>query len=284
MKKKCPNSNCQSQKFSRNGTFYRRNDAKEIQRYRCLNCGKGFSSATFNPAYRQKKRTINQSLLYLLASGVSLRRSAKLLRVSRLTVERKFLYLAQAARRDFQQFWSKQEKIDYVQFDDLITIEHSKLKPLSVFVTVTRERKILEMKVSQMPPTGHLAKKSYEKYGWREDHRSQGIEELLRKIKPRLVCAPTFLSDKHPYYPCKVRKVFPQAIHKTVKGAKACVVGQGELKRQGNDPLFIVNHTLAMLRANINRLFRRTWCTTKKPKRLEDHLYIYAHFHNTCLI
>ena len=284
MKEKCPHSNCQSQKFSRNGTFYRENDAKKIQRYRCLKCGKGFSSATFNPAYRQKKRTINQNLLLLLASGVSQRRCAQLLRVSRRTIERKFLYLAQISRIQFNQFWLKQEKVDYVQFDDLITIEHSKLKPLSVFITVTGERKILEMKVSRMPSTGHLAKKSYEKYGWREDHRPQGIEEVLEKIKPRLVGAPTFLSDKHPYYPNKVAKIFPHATHKTVKGAKACVVGQGELKRKGSDPLFVVNHTLAMLRANINRLFRRTWCTTKKPKRLEDHLYIYAHFHNTCLI
>jgi hypothetical protein len=29
-----------------------------------------------------------------------------------------------------------------------------------------------------------------------------------------------------------------------------------------------------MLRANLNRLFRRTWCTTKKPEGLIDHLSI----------
>ena len=183
-----------------------------------------------------------------------------------------------------KKYWSEQKKIDDVQFDDLITTEHSKLKPLSVTTAVTSNRRILEMKVSQMPPTGHLAKKSYEKYGWREDRRPQGIEDLLKSLKPHLVKAPRFLSDQHPFYPNKVAKVFPHATHHTVKGVKACVVGQGELKGKGKDPLFAINHTLAMLRANVNRLVRRTWCTTKKPDRLEDHLYLYAYFHNTFLV
>ena len=55
------------------------------------------------------------------------------------------------------------------------------------------------------------------------------------------------------------------------KGEKAAITGQGELKKKQRDPLFSINHTLAMLRANINRLVRRTWCTTK----------IYMDVHNT---
>lgn len=71
--------------------------------------------------------------------------------------------------------------------------------------------------------------------------------------------------------------------HKRVKGRRGCVVGQGELKRGGRDPLFALNHTAAMLRANVNRLFRRTWCTTKRMDRLKAHLMIYIDFHNTVL-
>jgi len=39
-----------------------------------------------------------------------------------------------------------------------------------------------------------------------------------------------------------------------------------------------------MLRANVNRLIRRTWCTTKRIDRLVDHLTIYADYHNRLLI
>jgi hypothetical protein len=39
-----------------------------------------------------------------------------------------------------------------------------------------------------------------------------------------------------------------------------------------------------MLRANINRLFRRTWCTTKKKEGLMQHLAVYMDFHNRILL
>lgn len=62
------------------------------------------------------------------------------------------------------------------------------------------------------------------------------------------------------------------------------MIGQGELKRIGKDPIFSLNHTFAMLRANINRLVRRTWCTTKRQDRLRLHIALYAVRHNLDLI
>ena len=41
-----------------------------------------------------------------------------------------------------------------------------------------------------------------------------------------------------------------------------------------------LNQTAAMIRDNIKRLARRTWCTTKKVERLLDLLMMYAHYHN----
>jgi hypothetical protein len=58
------------------------------------------------------------------------------------------------------------------------------------------------------------------------------------------------------------------------------IAGLGELKDHSFDPLFAINHTLAMLRANLARLARRTWVTTKKASRLEEFIQIYAGFHN----
>ena len=55
---------------------------------------------------------------------------------------------------------------------------------------------------------------------------------------------------------------------------------KGELKDHSFDPLFAINHTFAMLRANIARLVRRSWVTTKKASRLEQFLQIYMAFHN----
>ena len=61
-------------------------------------------------------------------------------------------------------------------------------------------------------------------------------------------------------------------------------MGQGELKKQGWDPIFNLNHTAAMFRANMSRLIRRTWCTTKKLSSLRDHLSLYTTYHNQTLL
>jgi sugar phosphate permease len=67
------------------------------------------------------------------------------------------------------------------------------------------------------------------------------------------------------------------------QGQRGSSTGQGELKKIKFDPLFSLNHTCAMLRANVSRLFRKTWCTTKRPDQLRAHLMIYAEYHNSQL-
>jgi len=172
-----------------------------------------------------------------------------------------------------------------MEFDDLETFEHSKCKPLSITLAVEHgSRRILGFRVAQMPAKGPLAKMAMKKYGPRKDERIVKREELFIELKDLLAPGAVIKSDKNPHYAPAVAKHFAGHIHRTFKGRRGCVVGQGELKRGGYDPLFSLNHTAAMLRANINRLFRRTWCTTKKRERLELHLALYAINHNFRLL
>ena len=80
------------------------------------------------------------------------------------------------------------------------------------------------------------------------------------------------------------RRHLPEADHQTVKGLRGCIAGQGELKKAGFDPLFALNHSAAMIRANVNRMFRRTWCRTQRRERLALHLALYAQYHNDVLL
>ena len=91
-------------------------------------------------------------------------------------------------------------------------------------------------------------------------------------------------SDEHKLYPSFVKKNSPKSKHLRFQGGRGSFIGQGELKRVKFDPLFALNHTCAMLRANINRLIRKTWCTTKKFEMLQNHIYIYMDFHNSVLV
>lgn len=265
----------------KSGFYRRKSDSKLIQRYRCLNCCRQFSSASQNPALHQKKRHINDRLRKLICSGVSLRRSAILLRVSRTTIKRKFEYLGSVAKQQLRSQNLAHQPIDEVQFDDQETFEHTKCKPLSITLAVeSKSRRILGFEVSQMPAKGHLAKIAIKKYGRRKDERSVGRKRLFETLKPLVLPTAVFKSDENPHYPIDLKTAFPRSTHQTFKGERGSIVGQGELKKVRFDPLFSLNHTCAMTRANMNRLFRRTWCTTKLPARLADHFAIYAVYHN----
>ena len=294
MKRYCPDSECSnrfpgplSKPIVRKGSYWRKSDGQLVGRWKCLACSKSFSSARLYPCYRQKKRKLNHPLKLLLNSGVSQRRAALILGVNRKTIVRKFRFLAEQARLEQQADLKSLEgsaPLMEIQFDELETSEHSKCKPLSVALAVEpKSRKILGFQVSRMPAKGPLAAIALRKYGPRADERAEGWNRLFESLKPIVHEEAHWLSDQNPHYPRALKRHFPKARHSTTKGLRGCIAGQGELKRIGFDPLFSLNHTCAMLRANLNRLFRRTWCTTKTKAGLIDHLSLYIFFHNQVL-
>lgn len=215
-----------------------------------------------------------------------MRRTAKLLGVHRTTIKRKLMYLSRIAEKSQRSFLNELQENPCTELwlDDLITIEHTKLKPLSVSVLVDNKRRILGMEVSQIPAFGHLAKISRRKYGYRKSCLKQGLNRLFQNCKPAIDIHATIRSDEHKLYRPVISKFLPEVEHLQFKSDPAHVAGQGELKKNSRDPLFYINHTLAMLRANISRLIRRTWSTTKDPAMLQQHLNVYLQYHNTQLI
>lgn len=287
-KASCPNLSCNSpQKIKKDGFYFRKNDSRKVQRFKCLSCGKKFSRSTSQLEYYQKKRRVNHLLFKLLVSGVSQRRAALVLRINKNTVTRKFYYLAKKYSLK-NRVWLQQIKdrsIFNVQVDDLITTEHTKLKPLTVCCAVNPQtREILGAKVGRIPAFGLLAEKSRKKYGKRENEHPKVLKELFCEISEKLSQNTLIQSDDHKLYPHIFKLYLPHAQHQTYRGERSCVSGQGELKRVYYDPLFAINHTYAMLRANINRLVRRTWCTTKIKENLQRHLEMYIWYHNHILI
>ena len=123
----CPNLECiyfQTMIFcKKDGHYFRKDDSRRIQRFKCQHCQRKFSASTHTLEWKQKKRRVNIQLFNILASGVSMRRSALLLRVHRTTVERKLRYLAEKSRQMHKELLLKigTDKTRHLQFDDLIT-------------------------------------------------------------------------------------------------------------------------------------------------------------------
>ncbi len=282
---KCRQAGERGTNFVRAGKFYRRSDSTFVQRFRCLDCHRTFSRATFQSCYWQKKRQKNELLRRLLVSGVSQRRCAKILNLDRKTVVRKFLFLSLDAIFYLRRGNLLCHKSRVIEFDDLETFESTKCKPLSVTLAVeSRTRRILGVAVSRMPAKGRLIHKAKRRYGHRADDRAMGRAVLFRELRDLIHEDAVIKSDSNPHYPADVKRHFPRAKHVTYLGQRGSLGGQGELKKTRFDPLFSLNHTCAMFRANINRLFRKTWCTTKRSDRLYAHLALYAQFHNESLL
>ena len=282
MRSRGRNTCCVSKNARKHGWFRRKSDSQKIKRFCCNVCGATFSSATNQPTFGQNKRQINYKVQYFLASGVSMRRCAKLLNVSYPTIVKKLAFMGKMAQQKLGNM--NLNHVKSVQFDELQTIEHTKLKPLSIAIAVADDsRKILGFRVAKMPATGHLAKASLKKYGQRPNERINQLRSLFKDLCNKLPENSCIKSDECSFYKRVVNDALPMANYTQYKGGLSHVYGQGELKKVGRDPLFSINHTLAMCRANINRLFRRTWCTTKKNDGLIHHLSIYALMHNQCL-
>ena len=283
MNPNCPR--CAASGVIKHGRYQRTEDAQSIQRYRCKACGKTLSSATFSPTYRQKRRRLNRLIEADIASSTAQRRIAIKHGCARNTVARKITFLAERARLKIETWLASQSPFTDLQWDELITFEHTRLKPLSVALMVCeRHRYILGFRVAQIPASGLIARRSREKYGPRRNLSGYARRDLLKTLAPHIAPKATVTCDEHPRYYDELEAALTDVNviqHHSVRGS---LTGQGELKRVGWDPLFTINHTLAMLRDNIKRLTRRTWCTTKRQSVLEDVIAIYVHFHNSRLV
>jgi len=286
----CPNKECkvylQPHFQKKDGHYFREDDARKIQRFQCKICLKKYSSSTHKLEYRQKKRRFNQRIREDYASGKSMNRLVIHTKLHPKTIQRKIEYLAKKARFSQQKLHQEihEEKANEVQFDDLITSVHTKLKPLAISVVINpKDRIILGAVVSEIPAFGKIAKISRRKYGRRKNMHTKNLDLLLERLRNVIAHNAIFKTDEHKRYPELIQKHYPRSRHFTYKGERASVAGLGELKVKSFDPLFNINQILATFRANINRLFRRTWNTTKKEQHLQDHVDIFIDYFNEVL-
>lgn len=276
---KCPNCHEKGRTIKK-GFYCRVADKKRVQRYECCICHKCFSEQTYRYDYRLRKRRINQLVFRLLAKGNSQRGCAQILEVDAQTIGRRLERFGEVSKKELE-LTRKMITANHVLFDEMESFEHTKLKPLTLPIAVEHKtRKILSLEVGQIAAKGPLAVPSRQKYGRRSCQRKKVITKVLSELESCLSSNATISTDESQHYRVPIRKQFPSILHKAYKGKRGAVIGQGEMKKIGYDPLFYLNHTYAMIRDNIKRLARKTWCTTKKVCNLKNILYLYSNYHN----
>lgn len=275
----CPNSNCEnnqnpSKKFYIKKGFYKtKYNHQPVPRYQCKSCGKKFSSHTFRDTFKQHRPDINITVFELYSERMSLRAISDHLRVNIKTVVRKLEYLAVKSRIKHQQvIESGGIKTSYVQFDEMETFEHTKLKPISIAVAIrAKTREIIGLQVAEMNCKGHTAELSRSIYGWRNDTRKEACQSVMELVKKCSKESLTVATDGKRAYPNAINEVIPHANVESKKRSS---------KKGGYDTLFSLNKVCANLRKDISRLARKTMITTKNKNKLQMHLDIYIAFNN----
>jgi transposase-like protein len=263
---------CGSLSFIKKGYYTTKHNHQPVPRYKCKDCHANFSSHSNRETFGQHRPDLNQQIFELASSSVTMRRIAIVAKCSRLTVERKLIFIAEQARLSHEQFLSQKiNETKSVHFDEMETYQHTKCKPLSIALAVDNESgDIIDAQVAKMRCKGKLATISANKYPeWNTDNRKEASLRVIHTIKKMSCEDVVVISDG--------KKVYPDIIHAVLPMAQ---VVQHVKKKAKYDPLFTINHTSAKIRADLSRMRRRTWATTKKWQNLQRHLLIYIAWNN----
>ncbi len=275
----CPNKNCSNHKnpierfYIKKGYYKTKYNHQNVPRYQCKKCKIKFSSHTFKDTFRQHRPDINANVFKLYNGRTTLKFISKYLGVNPKTVVNKFKWLSDKARRIHEEKLKSGEiKTSYVQFDEMETFEHTKLKPLSIAIAVRwKTREIIDIKVAEMNCKGYTAELSRDLYGWRKDGREKACKTVMESVKKCVKDSITVAFDGKKSYPNITTKVMPEAEIKIYKKKS---------EKKQFDALFSLNKVCADLRKDLSRLTRRTQITTKKSSRLQRHLDLYIAYNN----
>jgi transposase-like protein len=274
--------------YQRRGTYRRVCDGRLIQRYQCKRCKRTFSNQTFRVDRGLHKPTLDRAIFMGLVSKVSQRQIARDRSCSRGTIARRLRRYGEHCRAfhrlALQRRGRAQPWEGHFQLDELETYETDRrLKPVTVPLLVHQpSRCILHVEVGTLPPRKplppakqrQLARIEAEEQKKRRSESRVKVNECFERLKeiapeegPVLVS-----TDEKPTYRAILKRLFgARLVHRRTNSKEP---------RTFLNPLFLVNHTFAMLRDGLGRLVRRNWGATKEREKLEWHLWLYIGWRN----
>lgn len=283
----CPRQDCAASRpsptfrYRRRGTYRRRCDGRNVPRFLCLTCRRSFSLQTFRVDYRWKKPALDLLLLKDFVSKVTLRQSARTFGVTRATVERRLDRFGLHARLFHEARMAGKELAGNFQLDEAETFEEDRRKkPLTLPVLIERSSFFLvHVEVASLPArTTSTKRKPARAESSSSSRRRSGSRSAVKRCFEALASHRTVgkrlfvQTDCKTSYPPLLREVFgKEFVHERTISTK---------KRDSRNPLFAVNHTLAMLRDGLSRLVRRSWAHAKRARRLERALWVYLLWRN----
>jgi transposase-like protein len=255
-----------------------------VPRFRCLGCRRTFSRQTFRMDYRDHRPDLNAKLFELLASGVGLRQSSRLLGLSRRCLEFKSRKIGRHLRRLHLNLQRPLPAGSILQFDELETFEGMRtLRPLTVPLLIEKHsRYIVWAEAAPIPArhrkTRHGKQRSEELR--RTGRRRDGSRRACRRTLGRAAALARNLTslgietDEKRSYPALIQEALGRErkiYHGTTKSTRM---------RDISNPLFAINQTEAIARDLMGRLRRQSWLVSKKRRYLDLALALFMAWRN----
>ena len=288
----CPRPDCPSRttghhRWRFRGRFPRACDGRSVQRFFCLECRRTFSTQTFRLDYRLKKPRLNRTLLGPFVSKVTHRQTARMLGCSRATVAHRLQLLGEHCER-FHRWRLRRARgrnlcSSTFQLDELETFEHSRrLAPVTMPVLIERKSYfVLDLKTAALPARGGLRRVDRERKVEREKVQGRRRSGSVKAVEHCFETLAALGSTRGPIHVQTDRKAtYPGILRRRFSGRLVHQRLSSTAKRDYGNPLFPINHTLAMMRDGISRLVRRTWAASKLRAKLERHAWIWLVWRN----
>ena len=273
--------------YQRRGTYKRACDGRTVQRFQCKICKRMFSTQTFRVDYRLHKPALDHEIFLKFVGKVTQRQAARDLKCDRRMIARRLKRFGKHCKAFHERaLHARGESKPWegrFLLDELETYEHNRrLKPLTVPVLVHKPSHcILHAAVGTLPPRKPLSKANQKKLAELEGvagkRRSQSREkvaecfDVLKQIVPPTGAVIVSTDEKHTYRTLLKKRFGDRLVHQTTNSKEP---------RSYWNPLFVVNHTFAMLRDGLSRLVRRNWAASKQREKLGWHLSIYIAWRN----
>ncbi len=288
----CPRDGCPSREhvpflWQRKGRYRRHCDERIVQRFLCRACLRYFSTQTFRIDYRLHRPTLHFTLFDTFVSKVTQRQAARNVLCTRKTVVHRLSLLAAHSRAFHDQVLARAKTRGGLpgcfQIDELETFETSRLLcPVTMPVLIElKSYFVVDLVVAPLPARGKRRRKgtgAQAKVELREDKRRSGSRAAVRscfQVLAQACCEEGVIhvsSDWKSSYGTVLKEVMPGAYHHARHSSKT--------RRDRFNPLFPINHTLAMLRDGLSRLVRRSWGVSKQREWLERHAWVWIAYRN----
>lgn len=290
----CPLASCPSSApgsaflWRRSGVYRRACDGRIVPRFLCRSCGRRFSRQTFRLDYREQKPHLDSLVLHCLVSKVTHRQTARVLKVDRKTIHRRLHRFAPALHDLHRGVLRRARRWGGIRgvfsLDELETFEQNRrLCPVTVPVLIERGTLfVVHAETAPMAARGNLGAREREKRverEAREGKRKSGSSEAV----DRCLGALADVHDRSALVDLVTdsKRAYRGAVRRKLGGRiSAHVTESSQRPRNRANPMFAINHTLAMLRDGVSRLVRRSWGASKQREALRRHLWVWIAWRN----